>query len=46
MSQCTCLTSETAAEYVSDYIELAFTTSNFERSLYFSSYDFHTEVLF
>ena len=46
MSQCTSLACEATTENGSDYVILAFATSYFERSSYFSLNDFHTEVLF
>ena len=45
VSQCSGLTSVTAAVYRSDYVELAFASSDFKRSLNLSLYDFLGKVV-
>ena len=45
VSQCSGLTSVTAAVYRSDHVELAFASSDFKRSLNLSLYDFLGKVV-
>lgn len=45
MSQSACLAGVAAAFYSRDYIEFAFTARDFKRTLYFSLYDFHCDVI-